>query len=287
LTTNYADYVQALIWFGWTDLMRNAGVNTVDGRPKAHVYDAFEEMKNIGRPVSKAIDLDEKADSAYVSYTSTLTNANAVPAGSTFTSRWTFRNSGTATWDDRYHLVYVPAGSHPDPMTDQTRHKLTEVANFSKLAPEQTAVISLDLTAPSQPGRTYRSQWELRDPQEQRIGFLYQDITVVPAPTAGSGARAADMDFRGRPDHSRQHPPGGRHRLRQTVARAQQRQPPLGRRLPPGLRGGGFTDGAGQRQPHRAPHQTGRRGDADRAHDRPGRPQRPAHHLPHPVAYAG
>ncbi|MFO7538663.1 MAG: NBR1-Ig-like domain-containing protein [Chloroflexota bacterium] len=196
LMSNFADYVQALIWFGWTDLMRNAGVNTVDGRAKAHIYEAFEEMKNIGRPVSKAADLlTEKADAAYVSYTSTLTNANAVPAGSSFTSRWTFKNSGTTTWDDRYHLVYVPAGTHPEPMTDQTRHKLTEIANFSKLPPEQTAVISLDLTAPGQSGRTYRSQWELRDPQEKRIGFLYQDITVVPAPTAGSGARAADMAF--------------------------------------------------------------------------------------------
>jgi hypothetical protein len=196
LMSNFSDYVQALIWFGWTDLMRNAGVNTVDGRAKAHIYEAFEEMKNIGRPVSKAADLlTEKADAAYVSYTSTLTNANAVPAGSTFTSRWTFKNSGTTTWDDRYHLVYVPAGTHPEPMTDQTRHKLTEIANFSKLPPEQTAVISLDLTAPGQSGRTYRSQWELRDSQDKRIGFLYQDITVVPAPTAGSGARAADMDF--------------------------------------------------------------------------------------------
>ena len=31
---NFADTVPVLIWFGWTDLLRNAGILTADGQPK-------------------------------------------------------------------------------------------------------------------------------------------------------------------------------------------------------------------------------------------------------------
>jgi hypothetical protein len=196
LNGKFSDYVQTLIWFGWTDLMRNAGVNTVDGRPKPHVYDAFEFMKSQSQALEKSVGLlEEKPDSQYVSYRTSLTNHNAVPAGSTFTSHWTFKNVGTTSWDQNYHLVYVPAGAHPAQMTDKARYKLGEVGNFTVLVPGQTAEISLTMTAPDLPGRTYRSQWELRDHQNKRMGFMYQDITVTPAPTAGSGARPAGMAF--------------------------------------------------------------------------------------------
>ena len=203
LATNFNDYVAALIWFGWTDLMRNAGVNTIDNQPKAHIYAAFEAMKNQERPSTPPPppppDAEEPAvprpDAQFLSFATSLTNHNAVPTGSTFTSQWTFKNSGNTNWDERYSFVYLPTGPNPAPMTGQTRYQLTEVADFTRLRPGQTTTIKLDMTAPAAAGRTYRSQWELRDPQDKRLGFVFQEITTIPAPTAGTGVRAADMVF--------------------------------------------------------------------------------------------
>lgn len=45
---NQADLVDVFIWFGWSDLMRNAGVTKMNGEMKAHIGDVFEEMKKLG-----------------------------------------------------------------------------------------------------------------------------------------------------------------------------------------------------------------------------------------------
>jgi hypothetical protein len=42
----YTRQVPVLIWFAWSDLMRNAGIIDSHGNPKAHVYDAFRAMRN-------------------------------------------------------------------------------------------------------------------------------------------------------------------------------------------------------------------------------------------------
>ncbi|MBK8984723.1 MAG: C39 family peptidase [Chloroflexi bacterium] len=42
----HTDLVQALIWFAWSDWMRNAGVVDKDGRRKDHVYNAFRAVRN-------------------------------------------------------------------------------------------------------------------------------------------------------------------------------------------------------------------------------------------------
>jgi hypothetical protein len=201
LNDNFADYVQALIWFGWTDLMRNAGVNTIDGQRKAHVYDAFERMKRPAEPRPQPTPAPEEPgeeptpDARYISFTTGLANHHAVPVGSSFTSRWTFQNSGNTTWDHTYSFVYVPSGPNPAPMTGQTRYKLSEVGNFATLPPGEQATVTLNMTAPATAGRTYRSHWELHDPQDNQLGFVFQEITTIPAPTAGTGVRAADMAF--------------------------------------------------------------------------------------------
>lgn len=197
---NFAQQVPVLIWFGWTDLMRNAGVNTLDGQPKPHVFDAFLHMKSRGKSTAMAgPDADifggGKPDATFVSYTSTVTNPDAVPAGSQFTSRWVFQNSGRTTWKSGYKLVYSAKGTNPASMSAKTTFDWTEVADKDVVRPQQTATVSLTLTAPETPGRTYRSQWQIQDPQGNAFGFLYDEVTVVPAPTAGTGARAANMAF--------------------------------------------------------------------------------------------
>jgi hypothetical protein len=42
----HTDLVQTLIWFAWSDWMRNAGVVGKDGRRKDHVYNAFRAVRN-------------------------------------------------------------------------------------------------------------------------------------------------------------------------------------------------------------------------------------------------
>jgi hypothetical protein len=40
------DIVENLIWFAWSDLMRNSGIIRTDGSRKDHVYPAFRAMRN-------------------------------------------------------------------------------------------------------------------------------------------------------------------------------------------------------------------------------------------------
>lgn len=44
--TRHVDQVPVVIWFAWSDLMRNAGIVQVDGQHKSHVYDAFKAVRN-------------------------------------------------------------------------------------------------------------------------------------------------------------------------------------------------------------------------------------------------
>jgi len=46
VSDRYADLVPVLIWFAWSDFMRNAGVVKTDGNRKDHVYPAFRAVRN-------------------------------------------------------------------------------------------------------------------------------------------------------------------------------------------------------------------------------------------------
>jgi hypothetical protein len=197
---NFADYVPVLIWFGWTDLMRNAGMLTADGKPKPHVFDAFEHMKARGKAgleslAAEGLESLEQFKADFLSFGTTLTNHTAVPAGTTFTNRWRFRNSGVAIWGDGFRLVYTPDGAGSDPLMDNTDFDLAAVAAPAPVLPGAETEITLTMTAPAQFGRTYRSRWQLRDPDGVAFGHLFAEITVVPAPTSGTGARTASMLF--------------------------------------------------------------------------------------------
>jgi len=207
---NYADLVPVLIWFGWTDLMRNAGINTIDGKPKAHVQDAYLEMKNYGESRAKSVDLFTGVNEAtYLSYSSTLSNLNAVQAETQFTSRWRFKNSGSLAWDGNYRLIYTPMGANPNPMTEKTSYKLSELTEKSSIEPGDSVELALNMTAPEEHGRTYYSKWHLCDADGKKfskLASLYEELTVIPAPLAGTGVRTAKMSFiedKTIPDNSR------------------------------------------------------------------------------------
>ena len=195
LTTNYADYVQALIWFGWTDVMRNSGVNTIHNQPKPHIFDVFVAMRDRYKGIAKSADLLDLSEAEFVSFTSTEANLSAVPAKSTFTCRWTFTNSGTTVWDDGFRLVYVARGTNPAVMAAQDSYAVPEVVGKTAVNPGETAVFTLNLTAPDLDGRTYRSFWQLRDSNDNAFAHFYVDITVTPASVVGTPVRTPDMAF--------------------------------------------------------------------------------------------
>ncbi len=201
IADHYADYVPVLIWFGWTDLMRNAGILTADGRPKPEIFDAFNHMKSRGKAITEGLEalataglerLDQ-SHATFLSFGTTLDNHTAVPAGASFTNRWRFKNSGGTTWGEGYRLVYVPDGTGSDPMMPVTAFDLAAVAAPGVVPPGTETEITLNMTTPRQSGRVYRSRWQLRDPDGVAFGHLFAEITVVPAATPG--ARESNMTF--------------------------------------------------------------------------------------------
>ena len=202
LVDQYADVVPVLIWFAWTDRMRNSGILTADGQPKSAIFDVFRYMIARGKEIPEGLEdlaesgleaLDQsKAD--FLSFNTTLANHVAVPAGTAFTNRWRFRNSGATTWGDGFRLAYVPDGANSDPMTAQTDVALAAVAAPFPVPPGGETEISLNLTAPTQFGRAYRSRWQLRDADGAAFGHLYAEITVVAAPPPPN-ARRTGMTF--------------------------------------------------------------------------------------------
>ncbi len=196
IAVEHADYVPVLIWFAWNDVMRNAGMLTADGKEKPHVYDAYRTMRDWGIPQFESADAlaSLPLPSAFIGFDSTLTDYNAVPAGSSFTYRWRFRNTSQRTWDDSYRLVYAPKNApHNDPMIAKTEYKLSEVAAPMPAKTGDEIVIELNLTAPKEFGRTYQSRWEFRDAADTPIGHFYAEITVT-APLVSDGhVRVPDM----------------------------------------------------------------------------------------------
>ena len=153
-------------------------------------------MRDRYKGAAKSVDLfAEVAEATFVSFSATAADLDAVPAGESFTCRWTFKNSGTTTWDKDYKLVYVPRGSHPDPMTGKKRLSVTEAGDFTQLEADETAVFTLTLTAPEQDGRVYRSFWQIQDPAGKPFAHFYVDVGVVPAPPVGTSARTPGMTF--------------------------------------------------------------------------------------------
>lgn len=203
IADRYADYIQVLIWFGWTDLMRNAGILTADGQPKPHVFDAFLHMRARGKGdleglealAAEGLESLNQSRAEFVSFATTLENHLAVPAGQEFTNTWRFRNSGATTWDAGFRLAFVPDGPNSVPLMETVDFSLSSVASPVPVPPGGEVDITLTMTAPSQFGRSYRSRWQLRDNEGTAFGHLFAEITVVAAPTAGTGARTSAMTF--------------------------------------------------------------------------------------------
>ncbi|MEW6240281.1 MAG: NBR1-Ig-like domain-containing protein [Chloroflexota bacterium] len=73
--------------------------------------------------------------------------------GTTFKKTWRLKNIGTCTWTTSYSMVYVSGEKMGSTLT---------VAMPATVAPGQTVDISVDMTAPSAPGK-YRGNWQFKN----------------------------------------------------------------------------------------------------------------------------
>ncbi len=113
-------------------------------------------------------------------------DGSVVARGSDFTKTWRIKNIGTCTWNTSYDLIYV-SGERFD--ADRT------VAIPGTVAPGQTVDVSVNLTAPTQPG-SYTGYWKLRNGSGVLFGMglgdanIYVDVRV-------SGYTVTGYDFLG------------------------------------------------------------------------------------------
>ena len=201
VTDTFSDYVPVAIWFAWNDLMENAGILTNNNVMKSHIKDAYSYFKDWEPETAMSFgDADDsftmKSDAEFLHFSTTLKNYNAVPAGSTFSYTFSYKNTGNTTWDDDFTLAHVKmAGKNNEVMAEKKKYKLSEIASPIPASPNQTVTFKLDMTAPEQFGKQYVSRWELRDRNGDAIGFFYAEIKVIAASTGGSNVRKPDMDW--------------------------------------------------------------------------------------------
>lgn len=113
----------------------------------------------------------------------TVPDGSTLEAGKSFTKTWRVRNSGTSTWSEGYTLEHV--GS--DRMSGPERLPLPE------LKPGQMGEVSVDLVAPTEPGR-HRTTWKGRNARGRFFAFeLYADFFVTPIARRDDAVLVADV----------------------------------------------------------------------------------------------
>jgi ABC-type amino acid transport substrate-binding protein/heat shock protein HslJ len=108
-----------------------------------------------------------------------MTAPPVMQPGQSFVKTWRIRNSGTCTWDSQYYLAYASGNSPQAQMGGQPTYIKGTVP------PNATYDISVNLTAPTQPG-VYQGFWQMNNPKGTAFGTkIYVGIQVVaPTPTA-------------------------------------------------------------------------------------------------------
>jgi ABC-type amino acid transport substrate-binding protein/heat shock protein HslJ len=108
-----------------------------------------------------------------------MTAPPVLQPGQSFVKTWRIRNSGTCTWDSKYYLAYASGNSPLAQMGGQPTYIKGSVA------PGAVYDISVNLTAPTQPG-IYQGFWQMNNATGTAFGTkVYVGIQVqVPVPTA-------------------------------------------------------------------------------------------------------
>lgn len=111
-----------------------------------------------------------------------IPDGTQLSAGQRFTKTWRLKNIGTCTWNQSYGLAFIDGNAMGAPA----------VVNFTGVVPPgQTVDLSIELTAPTQPG-SYRGNWKVRNPNGVLFGTgagsfpFYADIRVSAPVNDGS-----------------------------------------------------------------------------------------------------
>ena len=110
----------------------------------------------------------------------TVPDGTGFDPGATFKKTWRLRNSGTCTWTTAYTMVFD---------TGERMGNTTSVAFPSSVAPGATIDLSVDMTAPSNPGR-YFGYWKFKNAAGTLFGIgvnanrsWWVEINVIGTPT--------------------------------------------------------------------------------------------------------
>ncbi len=122
----------------------------------------------------------------------TIPDDTPIELGVAFTKSWRVENSGDAAWGPDFHLVFTRGTM----MTGSVRQPLPEIA------PGETAVLSLPMTAPTRPGAFF-SEFRLQDGDGRFFGeLLFVRIQAISpeTPAKSNGRYLADITI---PDGSK------------------------------------------------------------------------------------
>jgi hypothetical protein len=102
--------------------------------------------------------------------------ANYQP-NATFVKTWRLQNTGSSTWTPTYSLVFVSGA----PMTQTTKVPINQ-----EVGPGQTVDVSVNMTAPSDPGN-YKGFWKVANDQGAAFEVaIWVDINVSGTPGAAT-----------------------------------------------------------------------------------------------------
>jgi hypothetical protein len=93
----------------------------------------------------------------------TIPDDTGFTSGEAFTKSWTFKNIGTCTWNTDYKMVFATGDAMSGPAS---------VNLVSAVAPNAQVTISVDMTAPTDPG-TYTGYWKLQADDDEQFGQVY------------------------------------------------------------------------------------------------------------------
>ena len=99
----------------------------------------------------------------------TIPDGSEFASGASFTKEWTFRNTGTCTWNTNYRVVFVEGDGMNGPAS---------VPLPKSVAPNEQVTVAVNLTAPSE-GGNYKGFWQLRNDSNNRVYDVWVDIAVV------------------------------------------------------------------------------------------------------------
>jgi hypothetical protein len=117
----------------------------------------------------------------------TIPDNTKVEKGATFVKTWRIRNSGTCTWAEGTKFVYVSGETLSAPVS----------VVVPVTAPDAQVDVSVSMIAPTAPG-TYRSNWQLQDPQGKSFGGIFYvqiviEGTATPTLTVTPGAAPSNL----------------------------------------------------------------------------------------------